>query len=183
MAKSHFEVFDTMLEEIQQLRLDAIYFSRSTQRAEQRIERLKKKRKEYEEQFVHTPTEKYIKRIGKCCRMIKRLLDENCESSRMLESAVSELKCKCEALCVDMEEPFDLHDPSITSTSCIVNAGEMSMDGRLYCKCNRPAFKNMIMCGKHGCSTKWFHYECVGISSMPKTEWICSECKKALCKL
>ncbi|KAM0672847.1 chromatin remodeling protein [Ordospora colligata] len=182
MVKSHFEVFDAMLDEIQQLRLDAIYFSRSTLRAEQRIERLRKKRKEYEDQFLHTPTEKYVKKIGRCCRMIKRLLDESCENSRMLENAVSELKCKCEVLCADVEVPFDLDVPSVTSVNCTINVGEMSMDGKLYCKCNRPAFKSMIMCGSHECSNRWFHYECIGISSVPKTEWICSECKKALCK-
>lgn len=37
----------------------------------------------------------------------------------------------------------------------------------------------MIGCDNPTCTVKWFHMECVGLSSAPDGDWICTICKGA----
>lgn len=175
----YFEVFDRMLEEIQQLRLDAIYFTKSTSRVDGRVERLRERCKRYEERFVRKPLERYARRIVGCRKEIRRLLRSNCRSAETVKGIVSELRRKCEELCSGARAPFDLERPMVSYANCVVNAGEMGDNEHVYCRCNRPAFKSMIACDSVECKTRWFHFECAGISSVPKTPWTCVECRKA----
>lgn len=177
--QSHFEVFDKMLEEIQQLRLDAIYFTKLTSRMDGRIERLRMKCKRYKEKFVRKPLERYARKVGKYHKAIKRLLHNNDDSGKTFKSVIGELKRKCEELCSKADASFDLEHPSIPDVSCVVNLGEMGKNEKPYCRCGRPPFKSMIACDSMDCKRKWFHFECVGISSPPKAPWMCPECRKA----
>ncbi|ADM12429.1 chromatin remodeling protein [Encephalitozoon intestinalis ATCC 50506] len=177
--QTHFEVFDKMLEEIQQLRLDAIYFTKSTSRTEGKIEKLRGKCKRYKEKFVRKPSERYFKKIEKFYRAIKKHLVNNRRCEDAFQEVIHELKKKCEDLCSRSGVSFDLECPEIPDVNCVVNLGEMGSNEQLYCKCKRPAFKNMIACDSLDCKGRWFHFECVGISTVPKTLWICPECRKA----
>ncbi|KAJ8606562.1 hypothetical protein MRB53_040862 [Persea americana] len=51
-------------------------------------------------------------------------------------------------------------------------------DNRLYCTCQRTSFGDMVACDNMQCPYEWFHWECVGLSSEPKGNWICDICKK-----
>uniref|UniRef100_A0A1X7VY41 Histone-lysine N-methyltransferase NSD-like PHD zinc finger 1 domain-containing protein n=1 Tax=Amphimedon queenslandica TaxID=400682 RepID=A0A1X7VY41_AMPQE len=34
----------------------------------------------------------------------------------------------------------------------------------------------MILCDGKNCQYKWFHFDCVDISTIPHGEWFCKEC-------
>lgn len=175
--KTNFEIFDRMLEEVQQLRLDANYFSKSTSRIDAKVAVLRRRCKKYEERLMRGPSEKYTERIFRCHSMIKKLLSKRHTDFDVFRSVVHGLKQKCESLCDGTDAPFCFKEPSISNMNCLVNAGDGGGD-TLYCKCNRPAFGNMIACDSSECKVGWFHCECVGFGGSSKMTWICMECKK-----
>lgn len=53
-------------------------------------------------------------------------------------------------------------------------------ENKIYCKCKRPSYGQMIECESCG---EWFHYKCVGIQEGSEPlEWHCENCDKKLKK-
>ena len=52
---------------------------------------------------------------------------------------------------------------------------------KLYCCCKRPSFEPIIACGGKDCKVEWYHFACVGITRVPKGNWICPSCIKVKC--
>lgn len=44
----------------------------------------------------------------------------------------------------------------------------------VYCTCKKPSYGNMIRCDYERCRLQWFHFECVGIVTVPEV-WYCSK--------
>ena len=65
-----------------------------------------------------------------------------------------------------------------------------SEDQRVYCICRQVYLihlihlKNiggdMIGCDNDHCPIKWFHIQCVGLSTIPDGTWYCPDCRKML---
>ena len=49
----------------------------------------------------------------------------------------------------------------------------------VFCLCRQGEFGVMISCDNPTCTVKWFHMECVGLSSAPDGDWISRICKGA----
>ena len=49
--------------------------------------------------------------------------------------------------------------------------------GRAYCICKIPDAEDIKACQGKSCSTKWYHFMCVGLrtTTSPK-KWICQQC-------
>lgn len=46
-----------------------------------------------------------------------------------------------------------------------------------YCYCDGiDDGKPMIQCDQEDCVTKWFHFECVGLKTVPNEPWYCHQC-------
>ena len=54
--------------------------------------------------------------------------------------------------------------------------GKTDNSRKLYCKCQRPSFENMLACSDFRCDFKWYHNACVHITRKPKGRWICPSC-------
>ena len=55
-------------------------------------------------------------------------------------------------------------------------AGE-GEDEERYCYCEGPSSGEMVACDNDDCPRQWFHIECLGLKTVPKTDrWFCSEC-------
>lgn len=178
--KTHFEIFDKMLEEVQQLRLDANYFAKCTSWTDVRLARMRRRCRKYEERLMRRLSEKCVARIAKCHRAMKKLLRSKQGSIETFGHVVHGLRSRCEELCAMAETPLDLEEPSIANVNCVVNVGENADGNALYCKCSQPAFRMMIACDSPGCSVGWFHCECVNASASLRSAWICAECKKKM---
>ncbi|KAL4135302.1 hypothetical protein QTP88_006920 [Uroleucon formosanum] len=46
-----------------------------------------------------------------------------------------------------------------------------------YCLCKQVSFGEMIACDNRDCATKWFHFECVSLITVPKGKWFCPNCR------
>ena len=54
-------------------------------------------------------------------------------------------------------------------------AGE---DEERYCYCEGPSYGEMVACDNDDCPRQWFHIECLGLKTVPKSaSWYCSECR------
>lgn len=38
----------------------------------------------------------------------------------------------------------------------------------------------MIGCDANDCEREWFHLSCVGLSTIPKGSWFCSDCRVSI---
>lgn len=55
------------------------------------------------------------------------------------------------------------------------NEGE---DEETYCYCGGPSYGEMVACDNDDCPRQWFHIECLGLKTVPKSaSWFCGECK------
>ena len=56
-------------------------------------------------------------------------------------------------------------------------------DEERYCYCQGVSYGEMVACDKEDCPRQWFHLDCIGLKSVPKSaKWYCEECKEALAR-
>jgi len=46
-----------------------------------------------------------------------------------------------------------------------------------YCLCSQISYGSMILCDNKGCEIKWFHFNCVNLTTKPKGKWYCPPCR------
>ena len=46
-----------------------------------------------------------------------------------------------------------------------------------YCLCEDEEYGKMVACDNTFCGVKWFHFDCVGLTTEPKGEWLCPNCR------
>ena len=51
-------------------------------------------------------------------------------------------------------------------------------DDGSWCHFKQTKGGDMVGCDNRSCSTKWFHLECVGLSTVPRGKWYCTTCKR-----
>ncbi|OQU98116.1 hypothetical protein CLAIMM_03944 [Cladophialophora immunda] len=56
-------------------------------------------------------------------------------------------------------------------------------DEERYCYCQGVSYGEMVACDRDDCPRQWFHLECIGLKSVPKSaKWYCDECKEVLAR-
>ncbi|KAI6822303.1 hypothetical protein KC340_g12385 [Hortaea werneckii] len=55
---------------------------------------------------------------------------------------------------------------------------EEENDDQLYCYCQKVSYGDMVGCDNDECAYQWFHWDCVGVKSEPKGEWLCPTCRE-----
>lgn len=50
-------------------------------------------------------------------------------------------------------------------------------DEPTYCLCSQLSYGSMILCDSKACDIKWFHFNCVSLTSKPKGKWFCPNCR------
>ena len=60
---------------------------------------------------------------------------------------------------------------------------EPADDDERYCYCQGVSYGEMVACDRDDCPRQWFHLECIGLKSVPKSaKWYCEECKDVLAR-
>ena len=54
---------------------------------------------------------------------------------------------------------------------------ECEDDDGSWCYCKERKGGQMVVCDNKSCTTKWFHLECVGLSTVPSGKWHCTTCQ------
>ncbi|XP_031633603.1 inhibitor of growth protein 5-like isoform X2 [Contarinia nasturtii] len=63
-----------------------------------------------------------------------------------------------------------LPDYKTTQTS-VAHSNKMK-----WCVCRRESFGNMIFCENPQCTIKWFHMDCMKVTTIPEGDWFCQNC-------
>lgn len=50
-------------------------------------------------------------------------------------------------------------------------------DEPTYCLCSQFSYGSMILCDSKSCEIKWFHFNCVNLTTKPKGKWYCPNCR------
>ncbi|UJR33290.1 hypothetical protein I4U23_020741 [Adineta vaga] len=50
-------------------------------------------------------------------------------------------------------------------------------DEPTYCLCSQLSYGSMILCDSKACEIKWFHFNCVNLTTKPKGKWFCPNCR------
>lgn len=75
-------------------------------------------------------------------------------------------------------EGHDLEGQAVAQNpGTAAKTGAVDESEPLYCSCHRISFGDMIACDNNECPIEWFHYECVGLTSVPKGKWYCPDCR------
>jgi len=51
-------------------------------------------------------------------------------------------------------------------------------DETTYCLCSQLSYGSMILCDNKTCDIKWFHFNCVNLTTKPKGKWFCPMCRE-----
>ncbi|UJR13909.1 hypothetical protein I4U23_000915 [Adineta vaga] len=51
-------------------------------------------------------------------------------------------------------------------------------DETTYCLCSQLSYGSMILCDSKTCEIKWFHFNCVHLTTKPKGKWFCPNCRE-----
>lgn len=165
------DIFDSMLEKIQQFPLDANAFERH-------LKRLNKAHNRYRavhERLVSRLASPESKRYSRVAAKIKRCLCRKMRITRRFEGRVLSLLSSLKEL--TRVSGVNLHmEPLQGSSTAVVKLGEMPCGTRKYCSCNGRASGTMVCCDNPRCDVKWFHAKCMGIGQVPKEGWRCPKC-------
>jgi len=88
------------------------------------------------------------------------------------------------------KEESDVNNSSTASEIGTGNQGDeeedndvVDEDDERYCYCQGVSYGEMVACDKPDCPRQWFHLECIGLKSVPKSaKWYCDECRETLAK-
>src|SRR5665811_603653 len=87
-------------------------------------------------------------------------------------------------ICTQMTTRSQSHSSQDTSSQKILKpkkkkakqAPSQDSSEEKFCHCDQPAEDLMIKCDKTSCKIKWFHFKCIGLSSVPDGSWFCPFC-------
>jgi hypothetical protein len=48
----------------------------------------------------------------------------------------------------------------------------------VYCICRQVSHGRMVACDDENCRGEWFHFSCVGLTTLPEGKWYCPECQR-----
>ncbi|KAI7162498.1 hypothetical protein KC352_g26690, partial [Hortaea werneckii] len=68
--------------------------------------------------------------------------------------------------------------PELTTAPDDEEDYEEENDDQLYCYCQKVSYGDMVGCDNDDCAYQWFHWDCVGVKSEPKGEWLCPTCRE-----
>lgn len=114
---------------------------------------------------------------------ISEALDTKIAASRKMFELTSAMVDEMEQLLKASGAAVSTEIPSVHNTPNVVRVGDVT-EGT-FCECRQPAYGDMVCCDSLRCRTKWFHFRCVGLTSVPKGSWHCPECRKdwRLCRV
>lgn len=172
-----FDTYDKIIEYIQQIPLDVYLFIRRNRRLNKKLDKLNRK---YKKLLRKTSKGEIIKKdeLEEIYNKLTLTHAKLRNSAELLEKVLVPTYDKTLNITNTEIPSIIIEKPIIDNINRIVKVGKMKEKGKLYCICKQRAFDSMISCDNTNCKTKWYHFECAGITLPPKNVWYCTECKR-----
>ncbi|ELA42005.1 uncharacterized protein VICG_01022 [Vittaforma corneae ATCC 50505] len=168
------DVFDSMLESIQQFPLECSNFERH-------IKRLNKDQFKYSilfDKMIQRLISPQDPKLLKVERKLRKIVKKKIELTNNFQNAVEKQQQKLEELVkisnIDMMN-FNF-SPLSGNIQPVIKLSSIPQGNGKYCICNDKAFGNMICCDNPACAIKWYHFRCVNLIISPRTTWTCPRC-------
>ncbi|KAI4293116.1 hypothetical protein PAPHI01_2390 [Pancytospora philotis] len=168
------DIYDNMLNSIQQFPLDANYFERRIKRAKKRHSYCLAKFRKILRQIPNHDADAYMRVQKRLARCIKQKIKIIKKFMRCLGTQIGNL-----------EESDKL-------SGCLLNIKKLAPDGcslvrikeevplaSRVCACKTNDGGLLICCDAPDCTVRWYHYKCMGLSAVPTGRWYCEKCRKA----
>lgn len=167
------DIYDNIIQTIQQFPMEVFYFKRQTIRIDAVIEKYNGKLNNLIKRLPKV-NEKKVKKVQKrlnkayeqkneLVSVLKKTLDKHMKLFDKLNNLSNDVVDKNK---MDLATKFPM----------VVKVKDNTKDNKLYCTCMNKAYGNMIRCNNEGCEIGWYHYKCVGFMKTPKQAWVCSRC-------
>lgn len=168
------DIFDSMLESIQQFPMECNSFERN-------IKRLHKDHFKYStrlDRLILKLVPPNDPRLLKLRRKLKNVIKKRLSVTSNFQNAITKQQQRLEELVrISNLDLMNFNFLALPGTACaVIKLNDIPQGNRKYCICNDRAFGFMICCDNPACATKWHHFKCVNLLSPPKTTWICPKC-------
>lgn len=165
------DLYDLMLETIQQFPLEANCFERDVTRnnkeyqlylkAYRRVLRRMPNPKSHKYRKAHKKLEKTLEERKKIIKRYNEQINKHLETIKEYNK-VNEVGIRV--------EPFEeLKVAAIKVDECETK--------KRCCICQLSPARIMIRCGNELCNVKWYHMNCMDLSEVPTESWRCNKCK------
>lgn len=174
---SPIDIFDTMLESIQQFPLECNNFERQNKR----LNRDQEKYTKIYEKLAFTLTSPENKKYKKVKRKLYKTIKKRLGLLQKFETTIEKQSNKLEELIsISKIDPSAVSVPDLLGNGpAVIKLNDTPSGRKKYCLCGDKAFGTMICCDNPSCEIKWYHLKCVNISTPPKSKWKCSKCSTA----
>jgi len=171
------DIFDNMLESIQQFPMECSNFERH-------IKRLNKDQHKYSTRFdrlilkLISPDDT---KFTKLCKKLRRIRKRKLELVESFQRAIGKQQQRLEELVrISNIDTQNFNFSPLEGTTCsVIKLSEIPQGNSKYCICNDKAYGLMICCENPGCPIKWHHFRCVDLLATPKVQWLCPKCSAA----
>lgn len=168
------DIFDSMLESIQQFPLECNTFER-------RNKRLAKDQQKYTkifEKLAFKLVSPDNKRFARAVKKLKQTLKLKIKIAEEFEEFISKhLERLLELVRISNLDASALNISALPGNGpATIKIGDTAVGSKKYCLCGEHASGMMICCDDPGCLVKWYHFKCMNIQVAPKVSWKCPKC-------
>lgn len=168
------DIFDTLLESIQQFPLECNNFERQTKRLTKDQDKYTKIFEKLSFKLVSPQDKKILKTRRRLTKTLKKKLKITNNFHDFVNKHLERLQ---KLISISSIDPSILNIHPIKGIGpSTIKVSDIPVGKKKYCLCGERAYGMMICCDNPGCITKWFHFRCVNIHSPPKSMWKCPNC-------
>lgn len=176
------DIFDLMLERIQQFPLDANLFERNIKRLNKDHQQCKEVFEKYLAKLIYKNNPKVKKKFKELSKKMKEIIISKREITKNYESKVDNLLNLLNSMVDKCETKFSIKALE-GNKPAIINIKSPVETQNKYCSCRQAPYDKMIWCNNPKCKIKWYHFGCVNLTSSPKETWTCPNCTLELLKV
>ncbi len=168
------DIFDTMLEAIQQFPLECNVFERQNKRLEKDQEKYMKIFEKLAFKLVNPKEKRFLDTNKKLKKTLKKKIKITEKFEETIKKHLEKLN---ELILISNLDTTVLSIGALQGNGpAVIKVGDIPSGTKKYCSCGEHAYGMMICCDDPGCAIKWYHFKCVNMQTAPKISWKCSKC-------
>lgn len=168
------DIFDSMLESIQQFPLECNTYERENKRLAKDQDKYTKIFERLAFKLTAPEDKNFLKVKKRLSRTIKRKIKITEKFEEFISKHLERLQELIHISSIDLTilniNPLESNGPAV------IKVGDTPAGSKKYCSCGDHASGMMICCDDPGCVTKWYHFKCLNMQIAPKTTWKCPKC-------
>ncbi len=171
------DLYDAMIDSIQQFPLDSNLFERNILKLNKKYKYAMKKYKRCLKKglsYTNKEFEDTEKILKKCIKKKRKLIKIYKDVIQTQLNNLNELS-RINNMAISF--PENKLTEGLSKAAIMKIPGDATLENN-YCICNTKEGGTMICCDIPDCLIRWYHCKCVNVNAIPNNEWVCDRCKK-----